>query len=197
MAIFETIRALATADPKATIALLSPFATYAINRVFSPSVKLFHSIRHQFHYILNIPVNDGNGNQLRPTQSVGVQSVSIFNAGRIPAKSVEIVFNWKPDYINTWPIRKYDEYTHPDGRYSIHLESLAPKEAFGLELLCMNNDLPSIITARSQEAESKARPMILQVQYPVWFNGLVGILMFSGLISTVYAILAVLAFAVN
>ena len=197
MDLLDATRSLVTADPKATIALLSPFVTYGINRNFSPSVRLFHSIRHQFHYILNTPIVDESGIQVRPTQSVVVQSLSIVNAGRAPAKGVEIVFNWRPSYVNTWPIRKYEEFDHPDGRYSIHLDNLAPKESFGLELLCVNMELPNVITARSQETESRPRSMMLQVHYSNWFNGIVAALMFSGIIATVYAILSILAFALT
>jgi hypothetical protein len=81
-------KALATADPKATIALASPFVTAALNRLFSPSVKLYHSVRHRFNYIINEPLKDKDGNDVRSSQSVSVQSISIANAGRFPAKSL-------------------------------------------------------------------------------------------------------------
>lgn len=197
MDILTSIKDAVTADPKATIALASPFVTVALNRLFTPSVKLFHSVTHGFHYLINEPLKDKDGNEIRPSQSVAVQSISISNAGRVPAKNLEIVFNWKPNYINVWPVRRFQEHIHPDGRYSVHLENLAPKEVFGLELLSVNAEMPNIVTARSEEAESRERNMTSSVELAPWAKGMVLLLMTLGLITLVYVILTIFAFAVS
>lgn len=184
-------------DPKVLVAFFSPFLAWALNRWFSPSAKLNHSIRHAFHYLINEPLFDKDGNKLQETQGVQVASISVANSGRSTAKSVEIVFNWKPSYINVWPIRSYTDETHPDGRYSVKLESLASKEVFGLELLAVNRNLPEIVNVRCEQVESAERKMLPQVVFPNWFNRAAVILTLFGFVSFVYFILLALEFVLK
>jgi hypothetical protein len=107
------------------------------------------------------------------------------------------VFNWKPAYFNVWPLRHYTTLDHPDGRFSLVLDSLAPKELFGMELLAVNRDLPDLCTVRSEQVESLERLMLPQIVYPGWAKAIVAWLMFAGLVTTVYLLLALVQWAVN
>ena len=184
-------------DPKLTVAIAVPFLTFLLNRWFSPRAKLFHSERHRFHYIVQQPLLDAQGSQIQPTQSVVVSSLSLTNAGRVPATNVEITFNWKPQYFNVWPVRPYEERAHPDGRFTVILNSLAPKEVFGMELLSVNLDLPNLINLRSNEAESCEKRMVLQILYPIWIYRLILSIFVLGFMTTVYIILYILDFALS
>ena len=142
--------------------LLSIFGT-VFTRAIQPKAKLFHSIRHAFTYIVPEPLRDTTGNIVQQAQTVNVQSFSVANVGKSTAKRVEIVFNWRPAYFNVWPLRHFEELEHPDGRFSVVLDSLAPKETFGMELLAVNKALPIICNVRSEQVESLKKAMIAPV----------------------------------
>lgn len=166
-------------------------------RLIQPKAKLIHSERHHFHYILQEPIRDATGKVVKPTQTVIVRSYSVSNTGKSTATNVELVFNWKPSHFNVWPLRHYTTRDHPDGRFSLVLENLAPKEVFGMELLSVNVDLPVLCNVRSEQTESVERPMILQIIYPGWARAVVGWLMFAGLVTSIYLLLALLQWAVS
>lgn len=197
MSLVGQIQGLASSDPKVVIAFAAPFLTWALNHFLSPAAKLRHSIRHAFHYIINTPLLNEKGEVVRETQDVQVASISVVNSGRASAKNVEIVFNWKPEYFNVWPIRLFSEKVHPDGRFSVHLDSLAPKEVFGLELLSVNRNLPEVVNVRSEQVESIEKKMIPQVVVSKQIAGLIVIIMLFGVFSLAYFILFVLEFALK
>ncbi len=125
---------------------------------------------------------------LSPTQTVNTESVSIFNAGRSAATKLEVVFNWKPQHINIWPSRHFDEQTSPDGRYHMFFDSLPAKDTVGFELFNINAQLPEMITVRSEQcAVAVSMNLIPQPVAPKWKIVLVLLLLGIGLASTVYA----------
>ena len=134
-------------------------------RAIQPKAKLIHSIRHGFMYIVPEPLRDAQGNVVQQTQTVNVQSFSVANVGKSTATRVEIVFNWRPEYFNVWPLRHYEVLGHPDNRFSVVLDSLAPKEAFGMELLAVNRELPAICNVRSEQVGSVKRMMMPQIVF--------------------------------
>ena len=166
-------------------------------RMIQPKAKLIHSERHRYHYVLQEPLRHAKGDVLRPTQSVTVRSFSVSNTGKSTATNVELVFNWKPAYFNVWPLRHYTTRDHPDGRFSLVLESLAPKEVFGMELLSVNIELPNLCNVRSEQTESVEKPMMLQIIYPRWVPVIAGWLMFAGLVTSIYLLLALLQWALS
>jgi hypothetical protein len=87
----------------------SPFILWALNQLIQPKARLLLQTRHRFTYLIQQPHIAEDGTVISPTQTVSTQSVSIFNAGRSPATKLEIVFNWKPQHINIWPSRHFDE----------------------------------------------------------------------------------------
>jgi hypothetical protein len=181
---------------KEIISLLVPLAVWFLNRQFQPSARLIHSIRHTFRFLIPEPIRDPDGNIVRSSQAVHVASVSVSNIGRSTAKNVEIVFNWKPAFVNVWPLRHFATRDAPDGRHSIVLESLAPKEVF-VELLAINQELPNICNVRSEQTESVEKRMIPQIVHAPWLLGLVGWLLVAGSIGTVYLILLLMEAALG
>jgi hypothetical protein len=182
---------------KEIISICVPFALWFLNRQFQPSAKLYHSIRHTFRFLVPEPLRNKDGEVLRPNQTVHVASVSVTNTGRKTAKPVEITFNWKPMHINVWPHRHFETKDAPDGRHTVVLESLAPKEIFGMELLSINADLPAICNVRSEQIESVERAMILQIVQPQRVLVFVAWLMLLGAIGTVYLLLLLIEAAVS
>jgi hypothetical protein len=184
-------------DPKIIVAFFSPILTYALNRFFSPSAKLYHSARHKFTYLINEPRLNPDGSVASTTQTAKIASFSVSNVGRAAAKGVEIVFNWKPAYINFWPLRAYQETVHPDGRYSIHLETLSPKEVFGIELLAINVELPEMVNVRSEQIISKEKILLPQIVSPKWLMSILWTLLTLGLMAAVYLVLSIIEFSVR
>src|SRR4051812_41192233 len=117
---------------KELVSLAVPFIAWFLNRQFQPSAKLIKSERQGFVYLVPEPLRDAAGNIIRPSQTVRTATVSVMNTGRTPAKNIEIVFNWKPQFFNVWPLRSFSESLSHDGRFSIVLPDLAPKEEFSV-----------------------------------------------------------------
>lgn len=170
----------------------TPFIIWLLNFLLQPKARLFRQTRHRFTYLIQQPLIGPEGQVLAPTQTVTTTSVSIFNAGRSSATKVEIVFNWKPQHINVWPSRHFEEKLSPDGRYHMFFDSLPAKDVVGFELLNINQDMPEIVTVRSEQCV--AGQMVLQPQpvAPKWKVGVIIYLLAIGLAATVYLILTLL-----
>ena len=71
-----------------------------------------------------------------------------------------------------------------DGRFSILIDDLAPKETFGFELLAINRPLPEIVNVRSETALAVKKTLELQPVAPRWLfmsvlaSSLIGLMMF-------------------
>ena len=123
---------------------------------------------------------------LSPTQTVNTASISIFNAGQSPATKVEVVFNWKPQHINIWPSRHFDEKLSPDARYHLFFDSLPSKDVVGFEVLNINADMPGIVTVRSEQCAAKLMELQPQPVAPKWKVAVIVGLLAIGLATAVY-----------
>jgi hypothetical protein len=88
------------------------------------------------------------------------------------------------------------EHVEPDNRYVVILDSLSPGEVVGFEVLSVNQDLPDLVTVRSDQAV--AQPINMYPQ-PVTSKGVrlvAGILMAVGLATTVYSAILLLQFLI-
>ena len=178
-------------------ALVIGFFIALFTRAIQPRARLIQSVRHQFHYLVQEPVRNADGEIVSPTQNVKVVSVSIANTGRLPATKVELVFNWRPQFFNVWPLRHYEERVHFDNRYSIILDSLAPKESFGVNLLSVNREIPELCNVRSEQCEAVEREMIPQIviKRPLFIT--LWILLTVGFFATIYIILSVIQWSIQ
>lgn len=181
---------------KEIVALLVPFIAWLLNNFFKAKAKLQVALPHQFNFLVQVPLNDSQGKEISPTQSVHTNSFIIRNAGKETATKIELVFNWKPMCVNLWPVRHFDEHIEPDKRYTMHFDNLSPNETIGVEVLSVNQDLPSLLTVRSAECIAQNINMYPQ---PVVGNKLrffIVILLMLGLATLVYLAIALIQFLV-
>lgn len=181
---------------KEIVALLVPLITWMLNTFYKAKAKLHLGNPHTFTFLVQQPLLDAKGNQISPTQTAHTQSLVVWNAGREPAMKIEWVFNWKPDCINVWPRRHFEEHSEPDGRYTMIFDSLAPNEFLGCELLSVNRDLPALITVRSDQCVAQNVNMYPQPVLPTWKRRIAGILLLAGLALVIYATLVLIQFLV-
>jgi len=179
---------------KEIFAILIPLLTWYLNSRYRISPKLVQGNPHNFTFLIDEPLLDQNGNQISPNQSATTQSHVIVNIGREAATKVEIVFNWKPQHLNIWPIRHYQEHTEADGRYILIFDSLAPKEQLRFELLSANQDLPTLLVARSDQCVAINTEMQLQQVVPLWKTNIVIALTVAGFSAIIYSSILLLQF---
>lgn len=181
---------------KEIVSLLVPILTWVLNSVFKAKAKLQVALPHQFTFLVQEPLNDAEGNQVSPTQTVKTNSFIIRNAGSKSASKVELVFNWKPMCLNLWPVRHYEEHIEPDNRYVLIFDSLAPNEVLGVEVLSVNYDLPNLVTVRSAECIAQNINMYPQPVVSQSVRVIATILMALGLAAAVYLAIILVQFLV-
>jgi hypothetical protein len=130
-------------------------------------VKLVWGSPHQWHFLIN-PQAPAESAQQPQGFSVLTASFYVANMGRVPATEIEIVFNWKPDNLNIWPVRPYDSHTDQNGRYTLKLSNLAPKEFLQIELLTPHN-MPNLVTLRCKEGTGSRINIQPMRVFPRWF----------------------------
>jgi hypothetical protein len=175
----------------------TPFVLWALNYLLQPKARLFRQTRHRFTYLIQHPLLDAEGKVISPNQTVNTESISIYNAGRSPATKLEIVFNWKPQNINIWPSRHFDEKLSPDGRYHMFFDSLPAKDVAGFELLNINQPLPEMVTVRSEQCVATSMVLIPQPMPPKWRIAIILVLIAIGLSGTVYGIIWLLQILIS
>lgn len=153
---------------KEIVAIFSPIVAWILNNRLQPKARLVYGTRHTFTFLIQEPLRNDAGEIVSPTQTVNTASVQLINQGRVAATKLEIVFNWKPQHLNIWPARPYDEHISPDGRYSVLFGSLSPGEVVGFELLAVNAQLPALTTVRSEQSVAKNTPLLPQPVQPRW-----------------------------
>jgi hypothetical protein len=181
---------------KEIVSLVVPFITWVLGRFFKAKAKLVLANPHSFTFLVQEPRRDAEGNVLSPNQTAHTISYLVKNAGSEPAKQLEFVFNWKPLCINIWPSRHIDEHIESDGRYVIMLESLAPNEFVGFELLAVNAELPNLVTVRSEQCMARYVEMYPQPVVKPWVARLAVALMFAGVGLVIYLVLLLLQFLI-
>lgn len=179
---------------KEIFSLLVPILTFALNSLSKSKAELTFGRPHGFTFLINEPLLNENGEIIAPNQKAGTQHFRIENVGRAPATRVECVLNWKPRYLNIWPIRDYEEKTLPDGRYVLVFPSLAPREGISLQALTINGDMPNMITVRSDECLAREVQLQWVVAVGPWrVRGFVALALI-GLGAAVYAAILLLQF---
>lgn len=161
---------------------------FALNQIFRLRPKLRYGVLHSFNFIVDHTTADDDGNLVAKKEIIRTASITLTNAGRSTANNVEITFNWQPPFLNAWPARHYDAKHSPQGRYTISLESLAPSESFGIEILSIGQaELPLIAALRCDECNGKLVSMRSQPAQSQWFVGLVIVIMVAGVAAIGYS----------
>ena len=176
---------------KEIVALLVPFITWVLNNALRAKAKLFLASPHNFTFLVQQPWTNPQGVAV-PTQTLMTASIMVWNGGKETATKVEWVFNWKPQCINIWPSRHYEDHLEPDGRYVMVFDTLAPNETLGCELLALNAETPNLITARCDQCVAQTVNTYPMRVIPNWQRRLLGLLLLAGLAAIVYATIALL-----
>lgn len=181
---------------KELVALIVPFITWFLNVGVKARAKLIWASPHAFTFLIQEPLHDAEGRVVQTTQKVCTASIRVINVGRDTAHKVELVFNWRPQYINMWPVRNYEQITDQDGRHILIFENLSAREEIGLEILSVNRDLPDIIVVRSAECMARQVPMMWVHHVAPWKIHIARLLLFVGFGATIYLLIALLQFLV-
>lgn len=181
---------------KEIVSLLIPFITWFLNVGIKPRAKLLKATRHAFTFIVQEPIRNAQGEVVQPNQRVCTASVQVINSGRDTAHKVEAVFNWKPQYLNLWPVRSYEEKTDGDGRYMMIFDNLAPKEEIGIEIMSVNGDLPGLIQVRSAECIALDVQLMWFIRVAPWRIQLGRGLFLLGFGTAIYWLLTIIQFLV-
>lgn len=187
---------LLTEYGKEIVSLLIPFITWFLNVGIKPRAKLLKTTRHAFTFIVQEPIRNAQGEVVQPNQRVCTASVQVFNSGRDTAHKVEVVFNWKPQCLNLWPVRSFEEKTDGDGRYMMIFENLAPKEEIGIEIMAVNGDLPGLIQVRSAECLAQDVQLMWFIRVASWRIQLARGFVLLGLSTAIYWLLTLVQFLV-
>lgn len=160
---------------------------FALNRFFRLRPKLRYGVLHSFNFVVDHTTPDDNGNPINRKELIRTASITLTNAGLSAAHNVEITFNWQPPFLNASPARHYETKESPLGRYTVCLESLAPSESFGVEILSIGQaELPLIAALRCDECTGKLTAMISQPVQPKWFVATILALLIAGLAAIGY-----------
>jgi hypothetical protein len=181
---------------KEIVSLIVPFITWFLSSGIRARAKLVWTSPHSFTFLVQEPLRDENGEVLRATQKVCTASIKIINTGRETANKVELVFNWKPHYINLWPVRHYEQKNDQDNRHILVFENLSPKEEIGLEIMSINADLPALLLVRSAECTAQSIQLMWVKLVAPWKITVVRILIFLGFSAFIYGVIALIQFLV-
>lgn len=181
---------------KEIVSLVVPFVTWFLNVGIKARAKLIWTSPHSFTFLVQDPIRNPEGNIIQQTQRVCTASIKVINTGRDTANKVELVFNWKPQHINLWPVRHYEHKTDQDGRHTLIFDNLSPKEEIGLEIMCINVDLPALLVVRSAECTAQNVSLMWVRYLAPWKVNIERLLLLVGLSACVYGLIALIQFLV-
>jgi hypothetical protein len=171
-----------------------PFVVWFLNTRVQPKARLVQGVRHASTLSINEPTVDQDGKVIAPIKIVHTASVSFVNTGRNPATNMQITFNWRPHHFNIWPNRHFTEQVAPDGRFTLALGALPPKEFIVIDLLAVAAALPAITSAFCDECAAKIVPLMPQEVHPRWKLLLFGWFVACGIGVSIYLLLAAIQF---
>lgn len=118
---------------------------------------------------------------------VHTHAVVLRNAGRRAATNVRLHHNILPDF-NIWPALVHRVETLPDGSKDILIPTLIPGEEVTVSYLYFPPVTVAQVNAgiKCDQGFAHAIAVLLQRQYPRWFNRTAAALMLAGLISVIY-----------
>ena len=121
--------------------------------------------------------------------NINTHSVVLRNAGKKSATNVRIRHSVLPDF-NIWPQVQYEVEELPGGGAEIVIPNLVPGEEVTISYLYFPPVTAAEINAgiKSDEGFAQAIPVLLQQQYPTWFNVSAALLMLVGAVAVLYMI---------
>lgn len=120
-------------------------------------------------------------------------SIVLRNAGRKAATNVRVTHSTLPDF-NVFPALAYSVNQLPGGGKEIVFPKMVPGEQLTVSYLYFP---PLTYTGvnfgiRSDEGFAREIPVLLQRQYPKWFNYSVAICLLAGMVTIVYGLVQLL-----
>ena len=166
--------------------LLAVILGAGLTRLLRLKANLFYSVHHSSFVLVDQPLLDADGKVIAARQHIRSASIRVGNSGLLPARAVEVTFNWKPVILNVLPPRDFDSTASPFDRYTLKFPSLAPREQVTIEIMAFNADLPVLTAVRSEDSSGKAIPMEPQRVWPSWFNYGAFFIFVLGLAAAIY-----------
>jgi hypothetical protein len=136
---------------KEIVSLCVPFITWFLNVALKAKTRLVWNKPHEFDMLVHEPLRNPAGEVVQQSQVVRTASIRVKSIGRQGATKIELVFNWRPQYINIWPVRSYEEKLLDDRRYILVFDNLSLGEEIGIEIMAINAELPRLILVRCAE----------------------------------------------
>lgn len=161
------------------IAIITLIAGAWVDRLFESRPTL---ISH-FGHISTFQVNPPGGQRVL----VNTHAIVLRNAGRRSATNVRLSHNFLPDF-NIWPALQHHVEDVPGGVKEIVIPTLVPSEVVTISYLYFAPVTYAEVNAgiKSDQGFALPIPVLLQRQFPKWFNLLAALLMIIGTVALVY-----------
>jgi hypothetical protein len=177
---------------KEVVSLCVPFLTWFLNVAMKAKTRLVWNTPHEFNLLVHEPLRNSAGDIIQDTQIVRTASFRVQSIGRQGATKIELVFNWKPQYINIWPVRSYEEKSLEDRRCILIFDNLSRGEEIGIEIMSINGDLPRLILVRCAECVAEQIGMRWVRAVPQWRVSLLLVLAGLGCATAIYFMIALI-----
>ena len=120
---------------------------------------------------------------------IHTHAVVLRNTGRRSATNIRLTHMVLPDF-NIWPALMHSVETLPTGERDIVIPTLVPGQEVTISYLYFPPLTVAQINAgiRHDQGFAQAIPVLLQRQYPRWFNNTAVIFMLVGVIASLYAL---------
>lgn len=171
---------------------VSAVALLALQRLFRMKARLHYAVGHSWNMLVDEPLVGADGVKLTDKQIVRTASITVTNSGLLPARNLEVTFNWRPPIYNVWPARIFATEVGEMNRFALRFDSLAPNEAVNVEIMAVNQELPLVTVVRSDDRVAKLISMSPQRVWPRWVLILVAIDMLLGLAAAIYLLASIL-----
>lgn len=119
---------------------------------------------------------------------VQVAEYSIINQGRLPAKNLEVVFNYRPQHYDRHPHLPIKEAQLQDNRFVLTIGMLNPKERLAITTLDVGRPLPDLTLVRCEGHGAKEVRTVPQRVWPRWLNWMSMALLLIGVFSVLYLV---------
>jgi hypothetical protein len=126
--------------------------------------------------------------------TIHTHTVVLRNSGRRAATNVRLHHTVLPDF-NIWPTIVHHVENLTDSSADIVIPTLVPSEVITISYLYFPPVTVAQVNAgiKSDQGFAQAVPVLLQRQYPRWFNVTVALLMLIGLVTLLYFLYHIVA----
>ncbi|MGI3163860.1 hypothetical protein [Pseudooceanicola sp. 200-1SW] len=114
------------------------------------------------------------------------------NVGRRPARELEVVFSTTPTSYNLWPPRDHEPRALENGTFVLKVPSVAPRELVIVDVIEIERKRVDVLSVNCPDVLATEVRFAPVRQFGKVVNGLIGYLMFAGLVGTIYLALGIL-----